>query len=91
MEIQGRIKSISQTETFGNNGFKKREVIVITEEQYPQTLPVEFVQDKTDLLNNFSEGQDVKIGINLKGREWTSPKGEVKHFISLQGWKIELA
>ena len=89
MQVQGTIKSISQTQTHGNNGFQKREVIVETSEQYPQTLPIEFVQDKTSILENFQEGQSVKVSINLRGKEWISPSGEVKHFISLQGWKIE--
>lgn len=92
MELEGKIKIIGQTETHGTNGFRKREVVITTtKEQYPQTLPVEFVQDKTDLLNNFSVGQDVKIGVNLKGKEWTSPQGETKYFLSLQGWKIDQA
>ncbi|NNE76511.1 MAG: DUF3127 domain-containing protein, partial [Pricia sp.] len=49
----------------------------------------EFVQDKTELLNNYSVGQNVKISINLRGREWTNPQGEVKYFNSIQGWRIE--
>ena len=89
MEVQGKIKVIGETQTFGSNGFRKREVVVTTEEQYPQSIMVEFVQDKTDLLNNFGVGQDVKISINLRGREWTNPQGEVKYFNSIQGWKIE--
>lgn len=89
MEVQGTIKTIGQTETFGNNGFQKREVVITTSEQYPQTLPVEFIQDKTGLPDNFSVGQEVKIGINLKGKEWANPQGVTKYFISLQGWKID--
>lgn len=89
MEIQGRIKLIDETKTYGNNGFRKREVVITTEEQYPQHILVEFVQDKTDLLNNFAEGQPVKISINLRGREWVNPQGETKYFNSIQGWKIE--
>ncbi|WP_339707258.1 DUF3127 domain-containing protein [uncultured Kriegella sp.] len=89
MEVQGKIKVIGETQTFGNNGFRKREVVVTTEEQYPQHIMVEFVQDKTDLLNNFSVGQQVKISINLRGREWTNPQGETKYFNSIQGWRIE--
>ncbi|WP_338732632.1 DUF3127 domain-containing protein [Mangrovimonas cancribranchiae] len=89
MEVQGRIKLIGETQTFGNNGFRKREVVVTTEEQYPQHLMVEFVQDKTDLLNNFQVGQQVKININLRGREWVNPQGETKYFNSIQGWRIE--
>lgn len=89
MEVQGKIKLIGETQEFGSNGFRKREVVVTTAEQYPQSIVVEFVQDKTDLLNNFSVGQDVKISINLRGREWTNPQGEVKYFNSIQGWRIE--
>lgn len=89
MEVQGKIKLIGETQTFGSNGFRKREVVITTEEQYPQPIMVEFVQDKTDLLNNYNVGQQVKISINLRGREWTNPQGEVKYFNSIQGWRIE--
>ena len=89
MEIQGRIKVIGETQTFGTNGFKKREVVVTTEEQYPQHIMVEFVQDKTDLLDSYQVGQQVKIYINLRGREWVNPQGETKYFNSIQGWRIE--
>ncbi|WP_350286415.1 DUF3127 domain-containing protein [uncultured Croceitalea sp.] len=89
MEVQGRIKMIDETKTYGNNGFRKREVVVTTEEQYPQHILVEFVQDKCDLLNSYSEGQMVKISINLRGREWVNPQGETKYFNSIQGWRIE--
>lgn len=89
MEIEGKIKSIGETETFGNNGFRKRELVVTTDEQYPQHILVEFVQDKTDLLDKYSEGQEVKVSINLRGREWVNPQGETKYFNSIQGWRIE--
>lgn len=89
MEVQGRIKMIGDTQTFGANGFRKREIVVTTEEQYPQHIMVEFVQDKTDLLNNYQVGQQVKININLRGREWVNPQGETKYFNSIQGWRIE--
>jgi hypothetical protein len=89
MEVQGKIKMVGETQTFGNNGFRKREVVVTTEEQYPQHIMVEFVQDKCDLLNNFGAGQAVKISINLRGREWVNPQGETKYFNSIQGWRIE--
>ena len=89
MDISGKIKLINETKEYGNNGFRKREVIITTEEQYPQDLLVEFVQDKCDILNSFQVGQSVKIDINLRGREWESPQGEIKYFNSIQGWRIE--
>lgn len=89
MEVQGKVKMIGETQTFGSNGFRKREIVVTTDEQYPQHIMVEFIQDKCDLLNNFQIGQDVKISINLRGREWVNPQGETKYFNSIQGWRIE--
>ena len=89
MEVSGKIKWLDETKTYGNNGFRKREVVVTTEEQYPQHILVEFIQDKCDLLNSFQLGQSVKIGINLRGREWVNPQGETKYFNSIQGWRLE--
>ncbi|QRM88393.1 DUF3127 domain-containing protein [Lacinutrix sp. WUR7] len=89
MEVQGKVKMIGETQTFGSNGFRKRELVITTDEQYPQHILVEFVQDKTDLLNNYQAGQAVKVNINLRGREWVNPQGETKYFNSIQGWRIE--
>lgn len=86
MEISGKIIVLNDTESIGTKEFKKRLVVVQTDEQYPQTIPVEFTQDKTALLNNFSIGDFVKIGINLRGAEW---KG--KYYANINGWKIDKA
>jgi translation initiation factor IF-3 len=88
MELIGTIKVIGETATFGAKGFRKREVVITTEEQYPQSILVEFVQDKCDLLDKFQVGKNVKIGINLRGREWVNTQGETKYFNSIQGWNI---
>ena len=90
MEIQGSIKLIGDVQEISPT-FKKRELVLTTDEQYPQTISVEFVQDKTDLLNKFEIGQNVKVAINLRGREWENPQTkEIKYFNSIQGWRIEL-
>ena len=54
-----------------------------------QDLLVEFIQDKCDILNSYKVGESVKVDINLRGREWESPQGEIKYFNSIQGWRIE--
>ena len=89
MEVTGKIKLIGETKSFGTSEFKKREVRVTTDDQYPQIIPIEFVQDKCDLLNSYKVGDDVKISVNLRGNEWTNPAGEVKCFPNIQGWRIE--
>lgn len=89
MNISGKVKLINQTKEYGSNGFRKREIVLTTQEQYPQNILVEFIQDRTNLLDAFNVGDLVKIDINLRGREWTNDKGEIKYFNSIQGWRIE--
>ena len=88
MEVTGKIKMIDQTKEVGSGGFKKRDIVVTTDEQYPQHILVQFVQDKCDLLNNFQVGEQVKIDINLRGREWANSQGETVYFNTIQGWRI---
>lgn len=89
MKISGKIKIIGEVQTFGSKGFKKRDLVIETLEKYSETILIEFVQDKTDLLNGYQIGSEVEVSINLRGREWTNPQGEKKYFNSIQGWKIE--
>ena len=89
MNISGKVKLINETKEYGSNGFRKREIVLTTQEQYPQNILVEFIQDRTNLLDAFNVGDLVKIDINLRGREWTNDKGEIKYFNSIQGWRIE--
>jgi len=88
MEVSGKIKVINDTQLVGDT-FKKRELVVTTDEQFPQSILIEFVQDKCDLLNGLQIGQNVKVSINLGGREWVNPQGETKYFNSIKGWRIE--
>ena len=89
MNISGKIKLINETKEYGSNGFRKRELVVTTQEQYPQNILVEFVQDRCELLDSYNIGELVKIVINIRGREWTNKDNEVKYFNSIQGWRIE--
>lgn len=88
MEVSGKVKVVGDVQQVSPT-FKKRELVVTTEEQYPQSIMIEFVQDKTDLLNTVSVGENVKVSINLGGREWVNPQGETKYFNSIKGWRIE--
>ena len=89
MELLGKIKLIGDIKTFGDNGFRKRELVITTDEQYPQHILIEFVQNNCELLDNHSIGQTVRVGINIRGREWESPDQGVKYFNAIQGWRIE--
>ena len=88
MEVTGKIKVVGAEQQISAS-FKKRELVVTTDEQYPQSIMIEFVQDKADLLSSYNVGEDVKVSINLGGREWVNPQGETKYFNSIKGWRIE--
>ena len=90
MVLIGYAKKKTETQEFGSNGFRKRELVITTEEQYPQYILIEFVQDKCELLNSIHSGDKLKVSINIRGREWVNPQGETKYFNSIQGWKIEM-
>jgi hypothetical protein len=87
--IVGTIKRIEATKERGANNFKTRDLIVVTEEQYPQTLCVQFSQDKTTLLDNFTANQKVKVEYSLRGREVIKEGQEPAVYNSINGWKIE--
>jgi len=88
MELVGKIKLINPTQEVSPS-FRKRELVITTEEQYPQHILIEFTQMKVDDLNQFQVGEQVKVSINIRGREWVNPQGEAKYFNSIQGWRIE--
>ncbi len=88
MEVIGKVRVINAEQQVSAS-FKKRELVVATEEQYPQYISINFVQDKCDLLNGLNVGDAVKVGINLRGREWVDPNGETKYFNDIQGWRVE--
>ena len=92
MNIKGKLLEISSTQQV-KDSFRKREFVLEYSDnpQYPEFLKFEAIQNNCDQLDQFSEGDDVNVFFNLKGRKWTDPKGEIKYFNSLQAWKVERA
>ena len=83
MEVIGKVILVGNTEEVGQNGFTKRMIVVETAEQYPQKLAIDFVKDKTSVLDSYKVGDNVNVSINLRGSEYNG-----RYFVNLQGWKI---
>lgn len=88
-EVIGKVYFKSEVELIGVNQMKKQILVVETDGQYPQKLPIEFIKDKCDLLNNLQVGQQVKVSINVRGSEFQDRNGVTRFGLSFQGWKIE--
>ena len=87
MEITGNIKLIQDVESGtskAGNQWQKRSILLTTEGDYSQDLPIDFWGKSVSALENFQEGNPVKVHINLKSRE-----NNGKHYPSINGWKIE--
>lgn len=89
-DLDGTLIIIKDTQQVSEK-FKKREFVVKTDESspYPQLIPLQFTQDRCSNLDSMKQGDQVKVEFYIKGREWTSPQGEVKHFLSLDAWSID--
>lgn len=83
MEIEGSIKLIYDTQTFGS-GFQKREFVLTTKEQYPQDVKFELVKDKIDIIDVYKSGDSIKVHFNVRGNEYNG-----KYFVNLQAWRVE--
>ena len=80
MSITGKVLEIGTTETFGAKGFRKRNLIIETNEKYTQELCIEFVQDNVSLLDSYKLKDNVEVEYNIRGRKWESPNGEIKYY-----------
>lgn len=89
MEIKGHVHEVGQT-TQVSDTFKKRDLVVIVAEnpQYPEYISFQAVQDKVNLFDNLSVGQEVEVSFNLRGRPWTNKEGVTTYFNTLQAWKV---
>ena len=83
-EVIGKVIVLGNTEEVGQNGFTKRMLVVESSEQYPQKLAIDFVKEKTSILDNYKVGDEVKVSVNLRGTEYNG-----RYFVNLQGWKID--
>lgn len=86
-ELQGKIEVILDTQQVTER-FKKREFVVATQDgAYTEQIKLQLTQDRCDLIDEFNEGDDVKVMFNLKGRAYTK-NGNTSYFTNLDAWRI---
>lgn len=81
--FKGKIIHIGQVEQVTAD-FRKRVLVVQTDEQYHQTAAFDFTQDRTSKLDFVKVGESVAVHFNIRANEHNS-----RWFTNLNGWKIE--
>jgi single-strand DNA-binding protein len=89
MEVTGQLKVKFDTQKVSDK-FQKRDFVLATDlnTPYPQYVSFQVTQDKCNLLDQFNEGDELRVQFNLRGREWNGPQG-IKYFNTLEAWRLE--
>ena len=83
LDISGKLHKVFETEQ-KTESFKAREFVVETAGEYPQFVKFQLTQDRCAIIDNYKEGDDLKVHFDLRGREWQG-----KYFTNLNAWKVE--
>ena len=90
METTGRIHALFDAQQVTER-FRKREFVLELADnpRYPQYVLFQLTGDRCEQLDGFEVGNEVRVEFSLRGREWRSPKGELKYFNSLDVWTLD--
>jgi hypothetical protein len=90
MEISGKLHVINEAQQVTER-FRKREFVLELSDntRFPQFVIFQLTGDRCGSIDDFEVGNEVRVEFSLRGREWNSPRGEVKYFNSLDVWNIE--
>jgi hypothetical protein len=89
LKVSGQVFKVSD-KIVKSEKFTFRNLWLTHGDKYPQTIEIQFVNDKCALLDSVTPGDKVTIGINLDGRVWNGQDGQ-KVFNTIKGWSIEMA
>lgn len=89
MEVTGQLKVKFDTQKVSEK-FQKRDFVLATDlnTPYPQFVSFQVTQDKCSMLDQYNEGDELRVQFNLRGREWNGPQG-IKYFNTLEAWRLE--
>lgn len=90
IKIVGSIEHIGKIQNVSDK-FMKRQLVIKTDEKYPQTIDIQLTQDKCHLADHLNFGDFIECSVNIRGREWIGKDGVKKWFNTIEAWQIALA
>ena len=88
MKITGALKVKKDTIQVSESFSKREFVLTVVDGAFSNDILIQLTKDKATLINDINIGDLLEVEVNLKGKEWTSPSGEVKYFNSIECWKV---
>ena len=89
LAVKGKIQQILKPESGvsrAGNEWKKQELIIETDEQFPKKVCFTLFGDKISLVEGLTSGQEVEVSFNIESREYNG-----KWFHNINAWKIDTA
>lgn len=89
--VTGVVHVIEETKSYGQRGFRKRLVVLEDDSgRFTNYIPVEFIQDACDTVDELSIGDEIRVRYRLSGRKWQRDENsEVKYFLSAEAQGFE--
>ena len=90
--VRGTVHLIEETKTYGQKGFRKRLVVLEQDKgRFINYIPVDFVHDGCDAVDELSVGDDVEVTYRLSGRKWQrDERSEVKFFLNAEALDFKI-
>ena len=90
--IRGIVHVIEETKTFGQKGFRKRTVVLEKDNgRFTNYVPIDFLRDACDTVDEMNVGDEVEISYQLGGRKWQrDAQSEVKYFLSAEAFSFKV-
>jgi single-strand DNA-binding protein len=84
-EITGTLVKKYETETKGES-FRVRDFVIKANDggQYDNFVKFQCTQDRTTIVDDLNEGDEIKVHFDLRGREWQG-----RYFTNLNAWRVE--
>ena len=91
-KVRGIVHFIDETKSYGQKGFRKRLVVLEQDnDRFTNYVPVEFIQDNCDTVDQLKVGDDCEITYKLSGRKWQKDSSsEVKYFLNAEAIRFQV-
>ena len=84
-EITGTLVKKYEVETKGES-FRVRDFVIKANDggQYDNFVKFQTTQDRTSIVDDLNEGDEIKVHFDLRGQQWQD-----KYFTNLNAWRVE--